>query len=270
MRCCENSLGDGTTGSHTRPVPDADAFRALARSSPWRWTTLRFTVRWPGHPWRTEPVRAWLRRPDRLRVETLDGELLQVIHERGTSAALFGPGGGRTVTYPWPADGPAPVWRPDGLVAVRPERLSYDAPMYQSYDWVAMLDPVELADGRAPGTGEVAGSPGLEVETVTEVEHGGRPAWEALVRTTPHYEPRCGCCPLLRSPEVDEQEYGGRAGRTPRCSGSVWTCRPASACSPTTRRRREPVTTCGSRRSTNRSPTRCSAPGDLFRRALDS
>lgn len=215
MRCCENSLGDGTTGSHTRPVPDADAFRALARSSPWRWTTLRFTVRWPGHPWRTEPVRAWLRRPDRLRVETLDGELLQVVHERGTQAALFGPGGGRTVTYPWPADGPAPVWRPDGLVAVRPERLSYDAPMYQSYDWVAMLDPVELADGRAPETGEVAGSPGLEVETVTEVEHGGRPAWEALVRTTPHYEPRCGCCPLLRSPEVDEQEYGGARGPYP-------------------------------------------------------
>ncbi|TFV63674.1 hypothetical protein E4P41_04150 [Geodermatophilus sp. DF01-2] len=164
----------------------------------------------------TEPVRAWLRRPDRLRVETLDGRLLQLVDEPRTQVALFGPDGSRTVTYPWPADGPAPVWRPDGLAAVRPERLSYDAPMYQSYDWVAMLDPVELADGRDPDTGEDAGSPGLEVDAVTEVEHGGRPAWEAHVRTTPRYEPRCGCCPLLRSPEVDAREYGQARGPYPR------------------------------------------------------
>ena len=196
-------------------MPDADGFRALARSSPWRWTTLRFTVRWPGHPWRTEPVRARLRRPDRLRVETLDGRLLQVVHERGTQVALLGPGGARTVTYPWPADGPAPVRRPDGLVAVRPDGLSYDAPMYQSYDWVAMLDPVELADGRDPKTGADAEPPGLDVDAVTAVEHGGRPAWEAYVRTTPAYEPRCGCCPLLRSPQVDEREYGSAHGPYP-------------------------------------------------------
>ena len=167
------------------PTPSADAFAALARSSPWRWTTLRFTVRWPRHPWRTEPVRAWLRRPDRLRVETLDGELVQVVRERGTQVGLLGPGGGRTVTLPWPADGPAPVARPDGLVAVRPDGLSYDAPMYQSYDWVAMLDPVELAGGRDPGAGTSAGAPGLEVDVVTEVEHSGRPVWEAYVRMTP-------------------------------------------------------------------------------------
>ena len=208
-------MARGSGGAHTRPVPDADAFRALARSSPWRWTTLRFTVRWPGHPVRTEPVRAWLRRPDRLRVETLDGELLQVVRERGTQVGLLGPGGGRTVILPWPADGPAPAARPDGLVAARPDGLSYDAPMYQSYDWVAMLDPVELADGRDPGTGTSAGAPGLEIDLVTEVEHGGRPAWEAYVRTTPAYEPRCGCCPLLRSPEVDEREYGSVRGPYP-------------------------------------------------------
>jgi hypothetical protein len=44
-------------------VPDADDFRALARSSPGRWTTLRFTERRRhGTVW-DEPVRAWLRRP---------------------------------------------------------------------------------------------------------------------------------------------------------------------------------------------------------------
>jgi hypothetical protein len=79
--------------------------------------------------------------------------------------------------------------------------------MYQNYAWIAVLDPVELADGRDPETGERAG-PGLDVDTVTEVEHGGRPAWEAVVRTTPLYEPRCGCCSLLRSRVVDRYEYG--------------------------------------------------------------
>src|SRR5215218_490488 len=255
-----NSLARAATGAETRPVPDADGFRALARSSPWRWTTLRCTVRWPGHPWRTEPVRAWLRRPDRLRVETLDGRPLQVVHERGTQVALFGPGEAHTVTYPWPADGPAPVRRPDGLVAVRPDGLSYDAPMYQSYDWVAMLDPVELADGRDPETGADAELPGLDVDAVTSVEHGGRPAWEAYVRTTPAYEPRCGCCPCCAPRSSTSVSTGRPAGRTPRCSGYGSTSRPGSACSPTTRRRWGRGTTCGSRRSTSRCAT-TSSPG---------
>jgi hypothetical protein len=49
-------------------VPAAVAFRALARSSPERWTTLRLTERRRhGGTW-ADPVRAWLRRPDLLRV----------------------------------------------------------------------------------------------------------------------------------------------------------------------------------------------------------
>jgi hypothetical protein len=44
---------------------------------------------------------------------------------------------------------------------------------------------------------------------VVPVDHGGRPAWEAVVRTTPHYEPRCGCCSLLRDRRIDELEWGG-------------------------------------------------------------
>ncbi len=121
--------------------------------------------------------------------------------------------------------------------------------------------PVELADGRDPETGAEAGSPGLEIHAVTEVEHAGRPAWEAYVRTTPVYEPRCGCCPLLRSRQVDEREYGSARGPYPTCSGPGWTCRPVSACSSTARRRWGPAMTCGSRRSTSRCPTRCSALG---------
>ncbi|MGY2065110.1 hypothetical protein [Blastococcus sp. SYSU DS0619] len=189
-------------------TPSADAFAALARSSPWRWTTLRFTVSWPGNPWQTTPVRAWLRRPDALRVETPDGELLQAGRTSRPRIGLLTVGGGRTVELPWPLEdgAPAPVRRPDGLVAHRPSQgdLSFDDPMYQNYAWVAMLDPAELAD---PGLDAEPDEAPLLLDTVTATEHGGRPAWEAVVRTTPAYEPRCGCCPLLRSRDVDLLEY---------------------------------------------------------------
>jgi hypothetical protein len=144
-------------------TPSAESFRALARSSPELWSTLRFTERRRMYDGVRE-LRAWLRRPDLLRVETPDGALLQVVRERNR--------------------------RPDGL--------ALDAPMYQDYFWVAMLDPVELAAD-------------VVVDDVVEVEHFARPAWEAVVRTTPAYEPRCGCCPLLRSLEVDVREYGPRS-----------------------------------------------------------
>ncbi|MCV2488701.1 hypothetical protein OF117_04945 [Geodermatophilus sp. YIM 151500] len=198
-------------------VPSADTFTALARSSPWRWSTLRFTVRWSG-PYQTwpEPVRAWLRRPDVLRVETLGGHLVQIVRERRSTAGVMTPEGGRTVEIPWPGDpgAPSPELRPDGLVAgrTRPFELS-DDPMFQDYRWVSVLDPVELADGRDPATDEPV--PALAPDAVVEVEHAGRPAWEAVVRTTPGYEPRCGCCPLLRDRRVDELEWGPGAAQLP-------------------------------------------------------
>ena len=171
------------------PTPSADAFAALARSSPWRWSTLRFTVRWPGDRWKTGAVRAWLRRPDVLRVEALDGALLQIVREP--------PGVRRAV----------PILRPDGLVASRPAPWASgtDAPMHQDYHWVAMLDPAELADGVDRRTG--ARAPALRTESVQAVEHAGRAAWEAVVVPEDTYEPRCGCCPLLRTRRIDLLEY---------------------------------------------------------------
>lgn len=193
------------------PTPSAESFSALARSSPWLWSTLRFTVRWPGDRFRAEELRAWLRRPDDLLVETVGGEFRQVVHQRRATAAVLSmpPDGETTRTYPWPAEAERPPLRPDGLVEARPAHVSYDAPMYRDYSWVAMLDPVELADGIDPDTGVAV--PPLVVDEVLAVEHAGRPAWEAVVRTTPAYEPRCGCCPLLRSLEVDVREYGPRS-----------------------------------------------------------
>jgi hypothetical protein len=187
-------------------MPSAADFAALARSSPWLWSTLRFTVIRGPERERSAPVRARLRRPDLLRVETPGGELLQIVREAGPAVAVLTPGGGRPVRLSW-GGAPEPARRPDGLVDRRPgDRWTcYDAPMYQDYRWVAMLDPVELADGMDRDTGATV--PALVVDDVTEVEHAGRPAWEAVVRTTPAYEPRCGCCPLLRSREVDLIEY---------------------------------------------------------------
>ena len=154
------------------------------------------------------PLRAWLRRPDVVRVETVGGALVQIVREpRSTAAVLtFPSAANRRVTYPWPQDAPPPVLRPDGLVGTRPRDVSYDAPMFQDYRWVAMLDPVELADGQDFESGEPAW-PALVVDSVTEGEHGGRTAWEAVVRATHLYEPRCGCCPLLRTREIDLLEY---------------------------------------------------------------
>lgn len=188
-------------------APTADAFAALARSSPWRWTTLRCTADWPHGPWR-EPVRAWLRRPDLLRVETVDGAVLQVVREDRRTGVVLGTDGGRRVVLPWPGDSgaPAPVLRPDGLVARRPDGVGYDDPYFANYFWIAMLDPVELADGCDPESGEAL--PGATAESVTEVDHFGRPAWEAVLRTTAAYAPRCSCCALLPSREADLLEYG--------------------------------------------------------------
>jgi hypothetical protein len=85
--------------------------------------------------------------------------------------------------------------------------------MYRDYFWVAMLDPVELADGQSPDApGAVL--PGTEIDTVAPVEHAGRPAWEAIMRPAPAYDPRCPCCSLLRSREVDLAEAESGAGPT--------------------------------------------------------
>jgi len=156
-----------------------DSFRALARSSPWRWSSLHFTRHGEG-----SPVEAWVRRPGLMRVR-VDGREHLVRDERRE-----------------PAD---PVLRPDGLVAERPEAHflhGEDDPMWQDYTWVAMLDPAELSDG-------------TRVAELRAGVRGGREVWRARVWAGQGYEPRCGCCPLLWSEisEVAEQADGGPTWR---------------------------------------------------------
>jgi hypothetical protein len=184
--------------------PTVDRFRALARSSPWRWRTLRLVARWSGptEPVRAEPVRAEVRRPDAIRIEGLDGRLLHVEQRVPPAAAVLRAGRGAPPdARPWIGE-VVPERHADGLVARRPGwDVAEDPgdPMYRDYQWVALLDPVELADGEDGEGGSIP-------EGVRPVEHRGRPAWEAVVRPTPAYTPRCSCCALLLSEVSDARE----------------------------------------------------------------
>jgi hypothetical protein len=194
-------------------APTVDAFRALARSSPWRWTTLHFHHRspYPG------PCEAWVRRPGELLVRTPDGSEQRVTEPpRSSSSRLrsfaVGSDDPDLVPPPPPPDPVrphelTPVLRPDGLVAERPSsfQVDYDDPMHGNYSWVAMLDPVELSHH-------------VEVASLREDEVFGRPAWRADLRAVVGYAPRCGgnCCELLYSyagllSDFDEDDLPARS-----------------------------------------------------------
>jgi hypothetical protein len=192
--------------------PTPDRFRGLARSSPWRWRSLRFTARWLPESPPAPLVRAWVRRPGALRVEGIDGALLQASTEAGAcrSEALLSRGRPEPGALPRVGDA-EPVWDPDGLVAQRPtDASSIGDPMFRDYLWVSLLDPVELADALAPEIG-----PAAEVDDLIEVDHHGRPAWQAVLRPTPGYDPRCSCCALLFS-ETSEARSAQGGGPTAR------------------------------------------------------
>jgi len=165
-------------------TPTADDFRALARSSPWRWTTLHLRHRGNGP---TElhgaHVEAWLARPDGLRLVGPDGQPIRPST----------PGQGPRPTGPWRP--PEPAYRPDGLVAERPAGVEDDGLFWQDYRWLAMLDPAELSHDVA-------------VDELRAEEVHGRPVWWASVRALPGYDPRCSCCPLVWCEVADRYEYG--------------------------------------------------------------
>jgi hypothetical protein len=176
----------------------ADDFMALARSSPWRWSTLHFT-----HDGRANDfagVEAWLARPERL-----------LVRHAGVSERHDGwpYGWSGTSDEVWPTD-IEPMLRPDGLLEQRPEweAVRWGDPMYTNYQWVAMLDPVELSHH-------------VDVTDVRVGERFGRPTWEATVRAVEGYDPRCGCCPLLWSEVSDREEYDDGSG--------TWTPKPGTS-----------------------------------------
>ncbi len=132
-------------------------------------------------------------RPDLVRVERRDGTLVDEQRQGGLAGAAALTSDGRHVPYAPPPR--APDFDDDGLVttARRPWIEGPDVPMWQDYRFVAVLDPYEL-------------SKGVDVLELAAVEHGSRPAWQALLLPTPDYQPRCACCPLLRTRDTDLME----------------------------------------------------------------
>ncbi len=195
-------------GSYARGMePTVERFRALARSTPWRWSTLRYTEQQPdwSHP-ADGPVRVLIRRPKLARVERLDGTLLRVIREEPqTATPLSRDGNARPVELPG-ASGAMVDLDADGLVRRRPDRWDHDTDtaMIGNYYGVAMLDPLELADGHD-------GGPGATIENLRVVDHHGRETWEAILRPTVVYDPRCSCCSLLLSELIEEAGFDLRA-----------------------------------------------------------
>lgn len=206
-------------------TPTPERFHALARSSPWRWSTLRFTwesFTWPDGPEprrATVPVRAWVRRPDALRVEDLDGSVRTArvdpsLPTRGTPLVrVWGP---EEPTHAATVDDVRnhaeeverlvePGVDADGLVRERPpHREEADDPMWHNCTFVGALDPVEFANPHG-------GRMGTRIEDLRAIDHHGRPAWEAILHPTVDYDPRCPCCSLLLAPSSflgDEPDPG--------------------------------------------------------------
>lgn len=183
---------------HRSPVPaptDPDEFRALSRSSPWRWDTVRFVLSWlaPAGTAPREPVRAWVRRPDGLRVEALEGAPLYTAGTREQSRDDFYVASTSTSWLLAPQL-VAPVYTDSGLVERRPE-AAYGDPVFGGGRWQAILDPVELA-GDAPVPPYLPERRPCTVEDVSTGTHHGRRVRGAVVVPGHAYVPTTPGHPL--------------------------------------------------------------------------
>ncbi|WP_392541926.1 hypothetical protein [Oryzobacter telluris] len=206
------------------PVLTENSFRALARSSPWRWRALSFDLhRRPLHG-PEHAVRATVVRPDRVVVIGADGRLHDTTYPRQTVTRMYLGAGSRpsaTVELPYASEVEVDL-DADGLVAVRPHEPMGGDPMWRDYEFVAMLDPVELADASPPEDGSWAvGTPRPQAVLLHRLDTGrrhGRDTWWAEVSARYGYEPRCSCCPLLfgrASTDLEAVERGATPGPPP-------------------------------------------------------
>jgi hypothetical protein len=197
------SAGSQRVLHHEEVQPSADSYRALARSSPWRWRTLHFT-RHGG----LGDVEAWVRRPGALLVQPAGGPaeyVHGVPYSTSTLTVVSDPPAGVALEEITQQGDAAPAFRADGLVGERPTDwyLDHSDPMWENYTWTAMLDPDELSHHVA-------------VDDVRRDDRRGRETWRARLVAEPGYEPRCGCCPLLWSEISVLAEYGDEPDRLAR------------------------------------------------------
>lgn len=194
-----------TWDTRRRPDPDGNAaatdlttmFRNLCRSSPWKWQSLRFEY-WD-EPFTDVPdpsaplVRAWLRRPGALRLETADRLVLHSTTGINDSKDGLYVSATRK-SWLLPPHLVAPVYDDGGLVRRRPE-AAYGEPGFGNSRFSAALDPVELA-GNAPVPLEFPGTNAVDLADVHRVEHEGRHSLEAIVAPTASYRPADPAAPL--------------------------------------------------------------------------
>ena len=207
------------------PALTETTFRALARSSPWRWRALSFDLhRRPLHG-PAHAVRATVVRPGRLVVTSPSGTVNDLLQPAGTYG-WSGPRGSGTapLPYAWDTDVDRDA---DGLVLWRDRwRPVADDPMWQDYQFVAMLDPVELADACRPDDPDWdVGDPyppALALHRLHTAQRHGRETWWAEVSPVAGYDPRCSCCPLLFGRVSQAVEDGIReASSLPILGGSA-------------------------------------------------
>lgn len=179
---------------------DAERFRCLCRSSPWRWQSLRFEYHAlpSGSEGQdasaTAGLRAWARRPNALRVESLDGLLLYSTKDINDSKDDFYVSATRR-SWLLPPQLVHTVYTDEGLVRRRPE-AAYGEPVFGNGRWSSMLDPVELA-GPAPVSFETPYANVAELLSVDEAEHEGRRVLEAVLSPNQGYRPYDAGHPLL-------------------------------------------------------------------------
>ncbi|WP_426998612.1 hypothetical protein [Pseudarthrobacter sp. N5] len=177
---------------HSSGITPADMprmFRSLCRSSPWKWQTLRFEYAdEPRMDAAAEPamVKAWLRRPGALRLESAGGLVLHSTTGINDSRDGFYVSATRK-SWLLPPQLVTPVYDDGGLVRRRPE-AAYGEPGFGNGRFAAALDPVELA-GNAPVPIEFPSSNAVGVGAVREVDHEGRPALETVLTPNPAYSP---------------------------------------------------------------------------------
>lgn len=194
-----------------------DTFRSLARSSPWLWERVEFvwTERQDGA---SHVLRCTVTRPDEAVATDEDGHVTRARDElgRGRAWISFGDGAGGQPPFRWASD-TAPVLDGHGLVARRPQDFAVqrDAPMIGNYRFVALLDPLELADGQnRDDDAEEVLVDGVALASVHEAERHGRRTWWATATPLAGYDPRCSCCALLPG-EVSERLLAEESGGGP-------------------------------------------------------